>query len=210
MRLLCPAASIASFSPSAIPAASGQNISVVGNSMPNVASDSFAFIVAVSCSSPSMNSPNILPSTSSSSVWNSAMSISLTVNTSGAPAGVYHLCVRWNPVSPYFEAGVFDIVSVTSLTPNLIGSISSVQSIGLIGAGLVNVSGDAQAFVISTSSSTCSVVPLTSVNSVFSNSTALTLYVSDYGAAAGVYPLWLRTSSSTSYFASGLNITIGE
>ena len=185
-------------------------MSVVGSSMPNVSGDSRAFVIATSCSSPNSTSPLTVISTSIANTWNSATSISLSVSASGAASGVYQLCGRWSVVSPYFVAGVFDIVSVTSLTPNVLPVLSATgQTVALVGVGLVNVSGDASAFVVSSAACASPVSAVTSVSSVFLSSSSVTLSVVDTGAVAGVYSLCMRASSTSGYFSSGLTVTIG-
>ena len=177
--------------------------------MPDVSGDSGAFVIAVSCSLPNATAPTVVGNSWVTSSWASGSAISLSVSGSGAVAGVYELCVRWSSVSPYFSAGTFDLLSVTSVVPSVISATSGVQIVGVSGAGLLNVSSDGGAFVISRN---CSVVlsVVTSVWSVFVNSTSVTLNVNAGGATAGVYLLCMREAATSVYFWSGATLTIGE
>ena len=204
-------ATISGVSPSTIPIAASQSVAINGASMPNVSGDAAAFVVAVSCSAPSWTSPSTVSSTSATNVWNGATSITASVSSNGAVAGSYELCVRWSAVSPYFRAGAFAIVSVTSVVPSVIPALATTVSVVVSGVSLVNVNGDGQAFVVSSTS--CSGGPtsvVTSVASSYSSSTSVTLTVSDSGAVAGVYSVCMRVSATTVYFSSGLTLTIGE
>ena len=193
-----------------MPAAASQSVAVVGTSMPNVSGDGSAFVVAASCSTPSTTSPTVLASTSATNAFTSSSSIAVSVSASGAVAGVYQLCGRWTASSPYFLIGTFDIVSVTSLTPNVLPVLSATgQTVALVGVGLVNVNGDGSAFVVSSTACGSPTSAVTSVASAFSSSTSIALTVVDTGASAGVYSLCMRTSSSSSYFSSGVTLTVG-
>ena len=178
--------------------------------MVDVSGDASAFVVAASCSTPSTTSPTVVASTSATNTFTSSSSISASVSANGAAAGVYQLCVRWTSTSPYFVAGSFDVVSVTSLTPNVLPVLSgSGQSVALVGAGLVGVNGDGSAFVVSSTVCTAATSAVTSVASVFSSATSIALTVVDTGSSAGVYSLCMRTSSTSVYFSSGMMLTVG-
>ena len=204
------AATITSFDPPGIPALVSRSVSVVGSSMPNVSGDASAFVVAASCSTPSTTNPTLVASTSATNTFTSSSSILVSVSANGAAAGVYQLCARWTAASPYFVAGSFDVVSVTSLTPSVLPVLSATgQSVALVGAGLVNVNGDGAAFVVSSTVCTSATSAVTSVTSVFSSSSSIALTVVDTGASADVYSLCMRTSSTSVYFSSGLTLTVG-
>ena len=204
-------ATITSFDPPGIPALVSQSVAVVGASMPNVSGDASAFVVAASCSTPSTTSPTVVASTSATNAFTSSSSVSVSVSANGAAAGVYQLCVRWTATSPYFVAGSFDVVSVTSLTPNVLPVLSATgQTVALVGVGLVNVNGDGSAFVVSSTACGSPTSAVTSVASAFSSSTSIVLTVVDTGASAGVYSVCMRASSTSVYFSSGLTLTVGE
>ena len=178
--------------------------------MPSVAGDGSAFVIAASCSTPSATSPAVVTGTSSVSSGSGA-TIMLTVSVGGsAAAGMYRLCSRWTSSSPYVDVDGLNVVSVTSVWPNVIAASASESTVGVSGAGLLDVSSDGSAFVVS--SSACSGAPssvVTGVASSFVSATSVTLSVSASGAAAGVYSLCLRTSSTSAYFATGVSVTIG-
>ena len=195
--------------PSIIQASIDQIVTVVGASMNNVSGDPAAFIVAVSCSAPDPIRPTPLNNTSIAAFFSSSSIIIATVQAPHAQGGKYQLCVRWSSSSAYVTASnSLRIVSVDSLKPNVIGSMGLVQSIVVTGVNLPNVSGDGQAFVLSSSIS-CSSLASASVYSEFTNSSLLTLFVSDSGSAAGIYALCLRTSPTNAYFPTGMDVTIG-
>ena len=208
---MCDTATISGVSPSTIPSAASQSVAISGLLMPNVSGDAAAFVVAVSCSVPNSTSPTSVSSTSATNVWHGATSITASVSANGAFAGSYQLCVRWSVVSAYFRAGAFGIVSVTSVVPSVIPVLATTVSVVVSGVSLVNVNGDGQAFVVSSTS--CSGGPtsvVTSVASSYSSSTSVTLTVNDSGAVAGVYSVCMRVSATTVYCSSGLTLTIGE
>ena len=179
--------------------------------MPNVSGDNSAFVIAVSCSTPNAMTPSAAASTSATNVWNSVSSISVTVGASGAVAGTdYRLCVRWSAVSPYFDAGSFDLLSVTSVVPSVIPASAVTQTLTVSGAGLVNVAADAGGFVISGNCNGTPTSAVTSVVSSFTSSTSVSLTVNANGATAGVYLLCMRDSTTSVYFSSGATVTIGE
>ena len=200
-------ATVSNLSPSGIPAVNGQLLNLSGALMPSVSSDPAAFVISTSCT-PSVSA--VSGTSTSSSGFGS--SITVTVNAGGlSSGGAYLLCARWTPTSLYFTAGSVNILSFSSLKPSVLPVLSgTVQSIVMTGAGFLNVSGDGSAFMIS--SSACTGTPssvVTSVNSVFSSSILISLSVVDSGSAAGVYSVCLRTSPATSYFSTGINVTIG-
>ena len=210
VRVCVCVATVSGYVPGGVPTAASQSVSLSGAAMPDVSGDNGAFVIAVSCSAPNATAPLVVGNSWVTSTWASGSAILLSVSGSGAVAGVYELCVRWSSVSPYFAAGTFDLLSVTSVVPSVISARSgSQQIVGVSGAGLLNVSSDGGAFVISRN---CSVVMsvVTSVWSVFVNSTSVTLNVNAGGATAGVYSLCMREAATSVYFWSGATVTIGE
>ena len=214
---------ISGLSPSTIAAGGmSQTVSVSGSWMPNVSSDGGAFVVSASVSSCSGSVVSgVAGVTVVSNSWTSGSGISVVVSASATSAGMYVVCARWSAMSEYFTAGLLGIVSVTSVSPAVIpaavgGSGGSSVMMTVSGVSLVNVSGDASGFVISSSGGggggTCAspVSAVTSVNSVFVNSSMVVLNVTDSGSVAGMYLLCMRVSPSTVYFWTGMNVTIGE
>ena len=111
----------------------------------------------------------------------------------------------------YIDSGAIDIVSVTSVSPNVLPVLSATsQTVAMVGVGLVNVDGDGSAFVVSSTACSSPTSAVTSVASVFSSSTSIALTVVDTGATTGVYTLCQRITSSSAYFSTGKTLTIGS
>ena len=179
--------------------------------MPSVSGDGMAFVIASSCSTPNATNPAAVVGTWMTSSSGSGSVITLTWAVSGStPAGVYRLCSRWTQSSPYVDAGGLNVMSVSAVSPIVIGVGSVASTVTLNGDGLVDMSADAGAFVIS--SSGCTGTPtsvVVSVQSTYVSSSSVVLVVNDSGVAAGAYSLCVRTSSESAYFWSGLVVTIG-
>ena len=197
-----------SFTPSSIGPVSGQSVTVSGVVMPNVSGDGVAFLMAVSCSSPSAISPTPVSGTSISSSG-SGSSMTINVSAIGDTPGAYQLCVRWNATFPYSLVGTLSVLTVSSLSPSIIPVSSTAPTVTVAGTGLVTVTADSSAFVISSASCTSASSVVTSVSSTFTSSSSITMTVTDSSAAAGVYSLCMRVSSSSSYFSAGVSLTIG-
>lgn len=200
---------VTSIQPVMIRPLANQSVAVSGVSLPNVSSDSSAFLLALSCSSPSVTSPASVASTSISNSGSGA-TISLTVTATGAAGGAYRLCARWGTTANYFDAGSFSIFVPSSLVPSAIPSAPSAQPVSVVGAGLVDLSADAVAYFFTNAMSCAGALPagVASLTEVHVSSTLTRLMVTT--ASIGNYRLCIRfVAAPNSYFDSGLMLGVG-
>ena len=207
------AASVSSFRPSALSIGSIDSLTVEGGDMPLVSGDPRAFVLATaSCAVPSPSSP-LLVSGVTTTNNGSGNSVSVTIDSTAATGGGdFRLCARWTTSSPYLDIGPISLVSVTALVPPIIPVSASPLSVNILGAGLVNVSTDPFAIVVS-SVGCPSGQPLApavaSVSSALGTPTSIVMSVDDHNSTSGVFSVCMRLTSSSAYFDTLQTLTIG-
>ena len=205
LRYYCftQSASVSHLSPSVALPGSTQIVTISGAFLPNISTDVNGVLVSSSCLGP-------LAGSVATNTFLSSSAIIAAITTSVAvSSGNYVACTRWSPSSPYFSIGAFTIMSISSWTPTIIPASSTVQTIALNGVYMPDLSSDGQAYVLSAMCNSMPASAVTSISSLFSNSTSITLLINDAGTVAGVYSLCMRLSPTSSYLATPVNITIG-
>lgn len=181
-------------------------MTVTGVQMPNVAGDTAAFVLATSSTCTTL--------VASSGVSNTGSGINLTAvvsTVSAASGGVLRLCARWTSTSPYFDAGVVNVVAVASVVPSTLPVFSTALTVTLNGAGLANVNGDPAGYVVAAACPTASPTSVvTSTSSTFGTTSQSTLSIVDGASSAGAYKICHRTSATAPYFDLGVTLTIGD
>ena len=178
--------------------------------MPNISSDSSAFLIAVqSCSIPNSASPSPLGRTLLSWVSGSQSAIILSVTANSTIVGSYRLCARWQPTSLYFDAGPFSIFTVSGVSPTSIPLSSWDLLLTISGANFMNMSSDPSAIILSPSSACDSSVALMkNLTTLSSQSIALTL--NDASASVGTFMLCVRAAPSAQYSPTSVDVSIGQ
>lgn len=141
-----------------------------------------------------------------------APDVTLSVDTSATVSGgLFRLCV-FNGLT-YDDIGQLAVVEVSSVTPSTIPIVpSGAVSVDLAGAGLIDISGDADAVVVRPAVTTCSDPPptTTSTSVTFNSSTSMDVGISDATATRGAYRICLRASATSPYFDTGLTLQLGS
>lgn len=199
---------VTSVSPPLVYRAVSQSLTVTGTGLFDNSAVPAAYTLAASCSSPS---PSAVASLSVT--YGGPTSVVLSaINASASVAGVYRLCTRMSASSPYFDIGAVNIAAFTGVAPSAIPiTLIGLTTTTLAGAGLVDNSSDAGAFVV-TSDIDCTGMPVpvsavVSVASATQSGSSVVLRIDDSASAAGTYVLCYRITSTAPYIDTGLTIT---